>query len=90
MQWGTAVQHHVPAKALSPVCACDALGALAINPIGQALAGPAMIAFGLGGAIALSAETLAVLLVRDVRAPPRHVSARRDPAARSEDYLAAG
>ena len=74
------MQHHVPAEALSRVYAYDAVGSLIFNPIGQSLAGPAMIAFGLGGAIGLSAAiilaaTLAVLLVRDVRTLPRHVHA---------------
>jgi MFS family permease len=77
VQWDTAVQHHVPAAALSRVYAYDVLGSLIFNPVGQILAGPAMAAFGLGGAIGVSAAviltaTLAVLPVRDVRALPRH------------------
>jgi MFS family permease len=80
VQWDTTVQHHVPAEALSRVYAYDALGSLVFNPAGQSLAGLAMVAFGLGGAIALSAAvilvaTLAVLPVRDVRRLPRHVPA---------------
>jgi MFS family permease len=80
VQWDTAVQHHVPSEALSRVYAYDAVGSFVFNPIGQSLAGPAMIALGLGGAIGLSAAiilvaTLAVLPVRDVRALPRHVPA---------------
>jgi MFS family permease len=80
VQWDTTVQHHVPPEALSRVYAYDSLGSLVMNPIGQSLAGPAMIAFGLGGAVAfcaavLFAATVAVLAVRDVRTLPRHVSA---------------
>jgi hypothetical protein len=80
VQWDTTVQHHVPAEALSRVYAYDALGSLVFNPVGQSMAGLAMVAFGLGGAIALSAAvilvaTLAVLPVRDVRGLPRHVPA---------------
>jgi hypothetical protein len=65
---------------LSRVYAYDALGSLVFNPVGQSLAGPAMVAFGLGGAVGLSAAvilvaTLAVLPVRDVRGLPRHVPA---------------
>ena len=80
VQWDTTVQHHVPAEALSRVYAYDSVGSFVFNPIGQSLAGPAMIAFGLGGAIGLSAAiilvaTLAVLPVRDVRTLPRHVPA---------------
>ena len=78
--WHTTVQHHVPAGALSRVYAYDSLGSRIFTPIGQSLAGPAMIAFGLGGAIGLYASiilvaTLAVLLVRDVRTLPRRVHA---------------
>jgi hypothetical protein len=80
VQWDTTVQHHVPAEALSRVYAYDALGSLVFNPVGQSMAGLAMVAFGLGGAITLSAAvilvaTLAVLPVRDVRGLPRHVPA---------------
>jgi hypothetical protein len=42
----TALQHHVPAKALSRVSAYDWFGSLACQPIGQATAGP--LAAGLG------------------------------------------
>jgi hypothetical protein len=80
VQWDTAVQHHVPPEALSRVYAYDTVGSLVLGPVGQSLAGPAMIALGLGGAVALSAAvlfaaTVAVLGVRDVRTLPRHVSA---------------
>jgi hypothetical protein len=80
VQWDTTVQHHVPAEALSRVYADDALGSLVFNPVGQSLAGPAMVAFGLGGAIGLGAAVIlvatpAVLPVRDVRTLPRHVPA---------------
>jgi hypothetical protein len=72
------VQHHVPAEALSRVYAYDALGSLIFSPVGQSLAGPAVVAFGLGGAVTISAAvilaaTLAVLPVRDVRTLPRHL-----------------
>jgi predicted MFS family arabinose efflux permease len=78
VQWDTAVQHHVPAEALSRVYAYDALGSLAFNPLGEGLAGPVTAELGLGRAIGLSAAiivvaTLAVLAVRDVRTLPRHV-----------------
>jgi hypothetical protein len=81
VQWDTTVQQHVPAEALSRVYAYDSVGSLVFNPIGQSLAGPAMVAFGLGGAIGLSAAiilvaTLAVFLVRDVRTLPRRVPGR--------------
>jgi hypothetical protein len=80
VQWDTTVQHHVPAEALSRVYAYDALGSYVFNPIGQSLAGPAMVTYGLGGAIGLGAAVilvapLAVLPVRAVRGLPRHVPA---------------
>jgi MFS family permease len=80
VQWDTAVQHHVPSEALSRVYAYDAVGSLVFNPVGQSLAGPAVVVLGLGGAIGLSAAivsiaTLAVLAVRDVRTLPRHMTA---------------
>lgn len=80
VQWDTAVQHHVPAEALSRVYAYDAVGSLTFTPLGESLAGPAMAALGLGGAMGLSAAvilaaTLAVLPVRDVRTLPRHLPA---------------
>jgi len=42
----TALQHHIPGKALSRVSAYDWFGSLACQPIGQATAGP--LAAGLG------------------------------------------
>jgi MFS family permease len=44
--WETALQHHVPDKALSRVSAYDWFGSFACQPIGQATAGP--LAAGLG------------------------------------------
>jgi hypothetical protein len=72
VQWDIAVQRNVPAEALSRVFAYDALGSLIFSPAGQSLAGPATVAFGLGGAIAVSAAviaaaTLAMLPIRDIR-----------------------
>lgn len=75
VQWDVTVQRHVPAEALSRVYAYDALGSLIFSPAGQSLAGPATVAFGLGGAVAVSAgviaaATLAVLPIRDIRTLP--------------------
>jgi hypothetical protein len=75
VHWDTTVQREVPPEALSRVFAYDALGSFILVPVGQALAGPAASALGLGGAIGLSAAiigtaTLAVLTVRDVRTLP--------------------
>jgi predicted MFS family arabinose efflux permease len=77
VQWDTAVQRHVPGEALSRVYAYDTVGSLALAPAGQAMAGPAMAAVGLGGAIGLNGAvmlvaTLAVLAVPGVRTLPRH------------------
>ena len=75
VQWDIAVQRNVPAAALSRVYAYDALGSQIFSPAGQSLAGPATVAFGIGGAIAVSAvvitvATVAVLPIRDVRTLP--------------------
>ncbi len=75
VQWDITVQRNVPAEALSRVFAYDALGSFIFSPVGQSLAGPATVAFGLGGAIAVSAAvitaaTVAVLPIHDVRTLP--------------------
>jgi predicted MFS family arabinose efflux permease len=78
--WNTALHTHVAPDALSRVSAWDILGSIALAPLGQALAGPAIELFGARGtleiAVALIAlPTLAVLGVREVRSlgsgPPR-------------------
>jgi hypothetical protein len=78
--WHTTVQQEIPPDMLSRVYSYDALGSLALVPIGYAIAGPIADAIGiratLWGAAAIGfAVTLAVLLVRDVRRLERCIAA---------------
>ena len=78
--WHTTVQQEIPADMLSRVYSYDALGSLALVPIGYAVAGPIADAIGvratLWGAAAIGfAVTLAVLAVRDVRTLERRPAA---------------
>ena len=69
--WHTTMQQEIPADKLSRVYSYDALGSIALVPVGYALAGPVADAGAqatLWGAAALGvAVTLAVLFVREVR-----------------------
>ena len=70
--WHTTMQQEIPVEKLSRTYSYDALGSMALVPVGYALAGPVADAIGvratLWGAAAIGvAATLAVLLVRDVR-----------------------
>ena len=70
--WNTTVQQEIPVDMLSRVYAYDALGSVALVPIGYAVAGPIADAIGdratLWGAAAIGiAVTLAVLAVPGVR-----------------------
>ena len=74
--WDTAMQQEIPAEKLSRVYSYDALGSIALIPLGLAAAGPVSEVFGtrptiLGAAAISVTVTLAVLLVRDVRTLPR-------------------
>jgi predicted MFS family arabinose efflux permease len=86
--WHTTMQQEIPPDKLSRVYSYDALGSIALVPLGYALAGPAAEAFGvratLWGAAAIGiGVTLTVLLVRDVRtlerATPSLSPASADP-----------
>jgi hypothetical protein len=70
--WETALQRHVPERALSRVSAYDWLGSLALQPIGFALIGPLGAQWGIGLTLALAGVgqvlcITAILTVRDVR-----------------------
>jgi MFS family permease len=74
--WHTTMQQEIPVEKLSRVYSYDALGSIGLVPVGYALAGPVAEVFGvratLWGAAAIGAAvTVAVLLVRDVRALER-------------------
>jgi MFS family permease len=70
--WATTVQVKVPSHALSRVSAYDALGSNLMAPVGLLVAGPAIAALGVRGAMMASGVLLLVvtlfsLLSRDVR-----------------------
>jgi len=74
--WDTAVQQHVPQRALSRVYAYDMLGSVAFVPIGLAVAGPLADAAGqdatlYGFAGVIVAGCLFMLASRDVRTMTR-------------------
>jgi hypothetical protein len=58
--WNTALQTHVPAEALSRVGSYDMLGSLALAPLGQALAGPAVEAWGTRAALGVCTGLIAL------------------------------
>jgi MFS family permease len=70
--WFTALQEHVAPEALSRVSAYDALGSLALSPLGMAIAGPASDLIGVNAALWICSAiiigaTAAVLFVPEVR-----------------------
>ena len=70
--WYTALHTHVDHAALSRVSAYDAVGSIALVPMGEVLAGFALDSFGsrptlLASSAAIVLPTLAVLLVPEVR-----------------------
>jgi MFS family permease len=78
--WQTTVQQEIPPDKLSRVYSYDALGSIALAPVGYAIAGPVADAIGvratLWGAAAIGiAVTLPVLAVRDVRRLERRTAA---------------
>jgi len=74
--WNTALQEHVPARALARVSSYDWAGTLVFLPVGFALAGPAASALSIPAVLWLGvawslASALAVLAVPSVRAMGR-------------------
>ncbi len=70
--WFTALHEHVAREALSRVSAYDALGSIALSPLGLVAAGPMADAIGVDttlwlGVALIVAPTAAVLLVPEVR-----------------------
>jgi MFS family permease len=61
--WFTTFQREIPEHAQSRVSSYDALGSFVLSPLGAAVAGPAAIALGTGGALWLAA---AILLACDL------------------------
>lgn len=61
--WPTVMQTHVPRERLSRATAFDALGSLVLGPVGLAVSGPVIAAFGLPTLFIASAVLAAVMLV---------------------------
>ncbi|WP_435866623.1 MFS transporter [Streptomyces yokosukanensis] len=61
VMWATSVQTQVPADVLNRIHAYDVAGSLAMMPVGQALAGPAADALGVGHVLLISAATSLVV-----------------------------
>jgi MFS family permease len=72
VSWVTTMQQEIPPAALSRVSSYDALGSFALAPVGTAVAGPLLTAFGpaavldAGGAL-IVVLTVIVLMVPEVR-----------------------
>jgi MFS family permease len=85
--WFTALQEHVPERALARVISLDQTGTLAFVPLGFALVGPFAALVGvratlLGSAILTAAATICVVSVpsvRNLRAAPQPVPAIPEP-----------
>ncbi len=70
--WDTTMQQQIPGEKLSRVSSYDALGSLALVPVGQAMIGPIADAVGTratlwGAAVFVALATLPAFAVRDVR-----------------------
>ena len=63
VMWGTAMQTHIPRDALSRASAFDAMGSLVLGPVGLAVAGPIIAAFGLRTLFIGCAAVTALFLV---------------------------
>jgi predicted MFS family arabinose efflux permease len=90
VNWAVTMQQEIPASALSRVSAYDALGSIALAPVGTAVAGPLAGDFGAspvlasGGAL-ITVLTAAVLLVPEVRHLRRQTAAGNPARKRSLD-----
>jgi hypothetical protein len=76
VMWATSVQTQVPAEVLNRVHAYEVAGSVGMYPLGSALAGPAVSAFGTRdvlttGIVVAVLTPVALLLVRPVRALQR-------------------
>jgi MFS family permease len=85
--WYTALQEHVPERALSRVASLDWTGTLLLNPLGFALIGPLAAVVGVratlvGSALLTAAATISVISVpsvRNLRAEPQPAPAIAEP-----------
>ncbi|GAA4609453.1 MFS family permease [Actinoplanes octamycinicus] len=85
VMWATSVQTQVPGEVLNRVHAYEVAGSVGMYPIGSALAGPAVAAFGtdrvlLVGAVAGLLTGLALLAVRPIRMLGRAQARVEEPA----------
>jgi MFS family permease len=86
LAWNLAMQENVPPDMLSRAFSYDALGSFAAIPLGQLLAGPLAVAFGLQrvmlvAGLLVTAVALLPLLSRSVRDLPREPQAQGAPVA---------
>ncbi len=84
--WDLSLQQNVPLDRLSRVYSYDALGSFVFMPVGQILAGPLSIAFGVpatvaGAGFVIGVATLAALAVPAVRDLRRVEQPDRSPSA---------
>jgi MFS family permease len=85
VNWVTTMQQEIPPELLSRLSAFDAMGSLALAPVGAVIAGPVALAVGLrtaliGGGVAIVLLTLIVLAVPEVRNLRRHPAAGPAPS----------
>jgi MFS family permease len=81
--WDTALQQHVPERALSRVSSYDALGSFIFIPLGQLAAGPAAEAFGQDATLYLAAGIVTVATLAMVATPDIRRLRRLEPVAAS-------
>jgi MFS family permease len=81
--WDTALQQHVPERALSRVSSYDALGSFIFIPLGQLAAGPAAEAFGLDATLYLAAAIVTVSTLAMVATPSIRHLRRLEPVGAS-------
>ncbi len=67
--WGTALQTHVPRESLSRVSSFDAMGSIALGPVGLAVTGPAIAAFGLPTTFVIAAVVVLIMILLPLLEP---------------------
>jgi MFS family permease len=81
--WDTALQTHVPQESLSKVSAYDALGSVALGPLGLAAAGPAADAFGATNALLVGGTLCAATSLGALASPSVRSLTATAPAVES-------
>ncbi|WP_156178786.1 MFS transporter [Saccharothrix sp. ST-888] len=91
VNWMIALQQEIPTELMSRVSAYDALGSLALTPVGTALAGPAADALGLDGATwTCAAVTLLLAAAAPVVPEVRRLSRTAAAPSPVRETVAAG